>query len=71
MKTLNEKLQYKLDFIRERSKENLKMANGAKGNESLHYRGLSKGYADAFELAAEWIQEIIDYELQDKESIND
>ena len=74
MKTLNEKIQSKLDFIIERSKENLKQAallkNVHKG-EDLFYRGLYKGYGDAYALTAEWIQDIIDYELQDKESIND
>ena len=74
MKTQNEKLQFQLDFIRERSKENLKQAAFLKDihkGEGLYIRGLCKGYGDAFALTAKWIQEIIDYDLQNKnESIN-
>ena len=63
MKTLNEKLQIKLDFIRERSKENLKQAALLKDTykgEGLYDRGLCKGYGQGYALAAEWIQEILD-----------
>ena len=62
-KTQNEKLQCKLDFIRERSKENLKQAALLKDvhkGEDLFNRGLCKGYGEAYGLSAGWIQDIID-----------
>ena len=68
MKTQNQKLQALVNRINERSKVLLKRN---KVIENDHARGLDRGYADAFALVVTWIQEIIDYELQDKESIND
>ena len=67
MKTQSRKLTDLIKRIKQSSRINSRLAKSAPED---HLKGLYKGYADAYELTAGWIQEIIHYELQDKENID-
>ena len=61
MRTQNEKLQRLVNSIKDSSKVNSRLAKSASED---HSKGLFKGYADAYELTAGWIQKIIDLDKQ-------
>ena len=61
MKTQNEKLQDLADMIIKFSRETNRKAKSCEG----HKKGLYTGWTECYKMTAKWIQEIIDYELQE------